>query len=122
MKIDWNGRELFYDDRRVTVSQARILKTDTGLDWPMQFVEAIGKMDPAAIQGLMWLVRAQNGYQERIDDVDGSIMEFIDAYSAGVDVELAKRKATEDGAADPTPVALSGDSPGTSTTSETSTS
>ena len=122
MKINWNGEELYYDDRRVTVSQARILKSETGLDWPMAFVEAIGRMDPAAVQGLMWLVRAQNGRVERIDDVDGSIMEFIDAYSAAVDVEIAKRAVVQGEAADPTPVAPSGDSPGTSTPSETTTS
>jgi len=80
MKIFWQGRDWYYDDRNVTVSVAKIVTNETGLMWPRDFADALTVMNPTAIQALMWLVRQQNGYQERIDDVDGSIVEFLEAY------------------------------------------
>ena len=87
MRIQWQGRDWNYDDRNVTVSMAKIVSQETGIKWPADFADALQQMDPLAIQALMWLVRAQNGYQERIDEVDGSIVEFLEAYGEAFERE-----------------------------------
>jgi hypothetical protein len=123
MLINWDGTDYLYDDRRVKVSQAAIIKRETGLDWPMEFAEAIGKLNPDAVRAMMWLVRLQNGHIERIEDVDGSVMEFLEAYSKGVEAELAKQAAKDaEGSPNPTEPSTVDGSPTTSSNSETSTS
>jgi hypothetical protein len=88
MKITWEGKVWQYEDRNVTVQVASILKKETGLTWPTDFVDAVGKMDPRAVQALMWLVRSQNGCVETIDDVDGSLMDFLTAYAEAAQGDL----------------------------------
>ena len=113
MQFEWDGSTWYYDDRKVTVSVAGIIKKETGLNWPVDFAEALQSMDPNAIQALMWLVRQQNGRVEQISEVDGPIVPFMEAYAAGLTAEAAALVDPPMGAVEPvgdSPTTISGNS------------
>ena len=115
MRIEWNGRTYEYDDAAVTVSQAQILKNETGIKWPAEFFDLLKETDPTAVQALMWLVRTQSGEQLRIADCDGSIVQFLEAYAKAAQDQLGDEE-------DPTLPVTAGDSPVTSPDTVTGTS
>lgn len=117
MEIQWEGRTWQYQDRAVTVSMCRIIKSETGLRWPSEFGEAIGKMDPDAVAALMWLVKTQNGVQATIGDQDGSPLDFLEAYGKAAQAEADKAEPV-----DPPPVVGESPPPTTSPTFVTATS
>jgi hypothetical protein len=82
MKLNINGTIYDYDIDRITVRDAMMLKTATGLNL-RPFSVGIGELDPECLAALAWLVQTKAGVKGtdgeplRLADVDFDMIEFI---------------------------------------------
>ena len=121
ISIQYEGRSWRYDERAVTVQTATIIKRAKGFSFPDGLYRAFREVDPDAIQTLAWIIRGQNGVVEQIDDVNWSVLDFIDAFAEGA--KGAAEDAAKDAAKDADPNPRSGNvETSTSPNSETATS
>lgn len=84
MRFSWEGREYLWDFSRITVSQAIVITNHTGQGLT-SWQTACEQMDPKSLQALLWAVKAQNGEKCEIGSLDFPMMQFVEAFGAGVD-------------------------------------
>jgi hypothetical protein len=83
MKLNINGTIYDYDMERISVREAMMLKTATGLNL-RPFSTALGELDPAALAALAWLVQTKAGVKGadgeplKFADVDFDMIEFLE--------------------------------------------
>jgi hypothetical protein len=122
--ITFEGRDWEIDLQRVRVRQAMVIQLYTGMaigEWEdsiMPEVEGETVKNPPqswmqVLTALYWLMRAQNGVTEPIDDVDFEYPKFFEAFVTAMAREIRQRKAAEAAAPDPTfsPSSQPGDPP-----------
>lgn len=125
MKFEMDGKTWTYNERAVSVQRAAIITKETGLMWPMEVLDRLGKLDPQACLAMMWVVRSQNEIHETIDQMpEWSQLDFAEAFGEAMNLEeKARADAAAKKPADPQPAAVEGGpSTTTSESSETVTS
>jgi hypothetical protein len=87
MKLNINGAIYEYDLDRITVRDAMMLKTATGLNLK-PFSTALGELDPNCLAALAWLVQTKAGVKGadgeplKFGDVDFDMIEFLEDQPA----------------------------------------
>jgi hypothetical protein len=87
MKLNINGAIYDYDMDRITVRDAMMLKTATGLNLK-PFSTALGELDPNCLAALAWLVQTKAGVKGadgeplKFTDVDFDMIEFLEDQPA----------------------------------------
>jgi hypothetical protein len=83
VKLNINGTVYDYDPARISVRDAMMLKTATGLNMK-PFSTALTELDPDALIALAWLVQTKAGVQGadgeplKLADVDFDMIEFLE--------------------------------------------
>ena len=83
MKLNINGTIYDYDMDRISIRDAMMLKTATGLNL-RPFSAALTDLDPNCLQALAWLVQVKagvtgaDGAPIKVGDVDFDMVEFLE--------------------------------------------
>lgn len=104
MEFDFQGRHYLYDPARMDVRTAMAIKLHTGFGL-LSWQNAVMDMDPAAVQALLFAVKAQNGEPCDIATLEFPILEFIEVFSqarlAEVQAAMARRASGQEAGSDP---------------------
>ncbi|MFJ9374435.1 hypothetical protein [Streptomyces sp. NPDC101455] len=125
-KLTVAGDVYEFDGDRMLLSEAREIKTYTGMTIP-KWSQGIDEMDPDAIQSLIYLAKKRAGESLRYSDLETLDLKDIDLDPMDDEAEELQKAAQEvadavRAAADPTPPGEPGTipTPGTTDTSEPS--
>lgn len=93
LEITMNGEDYSLELEKITVLQAKVIKTSTGLTLK-GLEDALEDIDPDALRALYWLMLVQSGRPIPIERVDFVVMDFAEALSKAND--KAEEAAAED--------------------------
>lgn len=107
MKIDYDGQVYDLDIEAITLKQAMVIQSYTGMS-VMTLFDQVGKDEDSpeqlkAIAALYWLMCNQAGEQFPIADMDFPLLKFLQALLAGLTAETpAAAEGEGEGEAGPT--------------------
>lgn len=103
MQIQFQGRTYSYDETKIDINQAYVIKANTG--WTIRgWQENLEQLDPHAIAHLWWIILAQNGETRNIADLGNfPVVALMVAIGEAAEAEQARQTAGQPGG--PTPPA-----------------
>lgn len=94
MIIDFEGREWTLDLRRIKLKQGVAIHYAYGLN-VNEMLAGLPALDSRAYHAAYWLMRQQAGEKISLDDADGDLIDFIDAFNNSKMSEREQREADE---------------------------
>lgn len=97
--LEWEGKAYTYDSEGIEIRHAIVIKNHTGLNlqpWEM----ALNEGDPQAWQGMMWLMKQQNGEITQIATENFPVVKYMNVFreaAARAEEEEARQKKSEAG-------------------------
>jgi hypothetical protein len=101
--IHFQGRNYTWDEEKITLNQAYVIKANTG-HTIRAWLEAIQELDPHAIAHMWWIILAQNGETRNVADL-GEVPFIALMAAIGESAEAEEKAQQTAAAAGPTPPA-----------------
>lgn len=97
MEVRWNDKDYTFNLERIRVSEAKIIKVQTGYTL-MTLEEGLDNADPDALRAVFWLMMVHNGEPVALERVDFEILAFAKALQEGSEKEAEAAKAEKEAA------------------------